>query len=106
MARIVLAPALARWLAPGTASSGTGGATTTAVGGEVVLEAGGRTLGEALDGVFERHPELRGYVLDEQGAVRHHVALFVDGEVVHGKRLDRALGAHSEVHVMQALSGG
>lgn len=102
MARVVLASALARWLAPAAPSPHSG----DAVGGEVVLEADGRTVGAVLEAVFERHPRLRGYVLDEQGAVRHHVALFVDGAVVHGKRLDHAVGEHSDVHVMQALSGG
>lgn len=101
MARVVLASALARWLSPNT-----GDATAATAAGEAVLDVDGATVGAVLDEVFRRHPGLRGYVLDEQGAVRHHVALFVDGEVLHGKRLEHALGEHAEVHVMQALSGG
>ncbi|WP_237053604.1 MoaD/ThiS family protein [Marilutibacter chinensis] len=97
MARVVLASALARWL-----SSDTGSAT----GGEVALDADGSTLREVLDDVFAHHPGLRGYVLDEQGAVRHHVALFVDGQAVRGKALDHPMSARAELYVMQALSGG
>ena len=40
-------------------------------------QVAGATVGEALAGVFNDHPLLlRGYVLDEQGAVRHHVVIF------------------------------
>lgn len=94
MARVVLAPALARWL-PGGGDA------------DARFEIPGRTVGEVLAGVFVRHPGLRAYVMDEQGAVRHHVALFVDGRSLARKtHLDHALGEHSELHVMQALSGG
>lgn len=97
MAKLVLASALARWLPAGSAPPDT----------EVVLELPGKTVGEALDALFARHPALRGYVLDEHGAVRRHVALFVDGEALQPKSdLARALRPDSELYVMQALSGG
>ncbi|HEY2347348.1 MAG TPA: MoaD/ThiS family protein [Xanthomonadaceae bacterium] len=97
MPRVVLASALSRWL-PDEAGR---------TGGEVALDVRGASVREALDGVFARYPNLRGYVLDEQGAVRHHVALFVDGEALRDKRdLSQALGERAEVYVMQALSGG
>jgi hypothetical protein len=98
MARVVLAPALARWL-----SSDTG----AAVGGEVAVDVSGADLGEVMDGLFVLHPRLRGYVLDEQGALRHHVAVFVDGQVVRDKhRPKQPLDDDAEVYVTQALSGG
>lgn len=66
-----------------------------------------RSVREALDAVFEENPTLRGYVLDEQGRLRQHVSVFVDGEMI-ADRLNLAdeLGPDSEVFVMQALSGG
>lgn len=97
MARVVLASALSRWLpqAAGPAP------------GEVALEVAGASVGEVLDGVFSRYPNLRGYVVDEHGVVRHHVAVFIDGDVLRDKRnLAQALGENAEVYVMQALSGG
>lgn len=97
MARVVLASALSRWL-PQAAGRPTG---------EVALEIEGRSIGEVLEGLFARHPNLRGYVVDEHGAVRHHVAVFVDGDAIGDKRvLTQALGERAEVYVMQALSGG
>lgn len=94
MARVVLAPALARWLPQAGA-------------GEVALQIAGDTVGAVLARLFEIHPTLRGYVVDERGAVRHHVALFVDGRSLARKtHLDHPLQPGSELHVMQALSGG
>ena len=67
----------------------------------------GDTVREALESVFTGNPRLRGYVLDEQGAVRHHVVIFVDGTSIRDRlSLSDQLAADSEVYVMQALSGG
>jgi len=65
------------------------------------------TLGAALELVMQANQRLRGYVFNDQGQVRKHVALFVDGLLITGpETLNHPLGAKSEVHVMQALSGG
>ena len=67
----------------------------------------GATVGVALDGVFGRYPLLRGYVLDDQGAVRRHVVVFVDGAAIQDRvGLSDAVRPDSEIYVMQALSGG
>jgi hypothetical protein len=67
----------------------------------------GATLGAALEAYFAAHPRVKAYVLDEQGVVRHHVAIFVDGEMLANRRsLDVAIAPTSEIFVMQALSGG
>jgi molybdopterin converting factor small subunit len=65
------------------------------------------TVGEALSHVFAASPALRGYVLDEQGAVRHHVVIFVDGRAISDRRaLSDPVSPESEIYVFQALSGG
>lgn len=67
----------------------------------------GATVREALEAVFERLPGLRGYLLDDQGHCRQHVALFVDGRQVADRTgLAEPVGADSHIYVMQALSGG
>lgn len=76
--------------------------TTTAV-----CEVCATTVAEALTAVFAQLPALRGYILDDQGEVRHHVVIFVDGATVRDRRkLSDPLRPDSEVFVMQALSGG
>lgn len=67
----------------------------------------GATVGESLAAVFERHPRLRGYIVDEQGAVRKHMNVFVDGVQIRDRAgLSDPVTPHSEIYVIQALSGG
>jgi molybdopterin converting factor small subunit len=65
------------------------------------------TVRSALAQVFAAQPQARGYVLDEQGHLRKHVVVFVDGQRVRDRELlsDPVRDA-SEVYVMQALTGG
>ena len=64
-------------------------------------------VGAALDAAFRAAPALRGYVLDEQGGVRKHVALFVNGEMLlRQAALDRPLAPGDHLMVIQALTGG
>ena len=68
---------------------------------------GGANLRAVLESYFALHPALRAYVLDEQGALRKHVVIFVDGKQLGDRNgLLDAVGETSEVYVMQALSGG
>lgn len=67
----------------------------------------GATVRECLQGVFELHPKLRGYVLDDQNAIRQHVIVFIDGTAIRDRRTQAdAVEPDSELFVMQALSGG
>lgn len=67
----------------------------------------GTTVGEALQAVFQQHPTLRSYIVDDQGSLRTHVVVFVDGStMVDRTRLSDAVRPDSEIFVMQALSGG
>jgi molybdopterin synthase sulfur carrier subunit len=67
----------------------------------------GRTVREALASYFETNPRVRGYVLDDQGAVRWHVAIFLNGQLIRDRRrLSDPIGDGDEVFVAQALSGG
>jgi hypothetical protein len=67
----------------------------------------GATVREVLETAFASRPEVRGYVLDDQGALRKHVMVFVDGVQIRDRvALDDPVGQSGEVFVMQALSGG
>jgi molybdopterin converting factor small subunit len=70
-------------------------------------EVEGGTVGEALAAVFAARPTLRGYVLDDQGALRRHVAIYVNGQPVRDRdRLADPVGPDDEIYVFQALTGG
>ena len=67
----------------------------------------GATLAEVLDAVAADYPLLKNYVLDDQGRVRRHIAIFVDGTMrPRETALGLSLTASSNVYVLQALSGG
>ena len=65
------------------------------------------TLRQALEAAFAVNPRLRGYVLDDQGHLRPYVAVFIDGRrCAERVLLADPLRPDSQVHVLQALSGG
>lgn len=67
----------------------------------------GDTVREVLQQAAERYPRLTGYVLDDQGEVRKHVAIFINGELQDRRTvLDRAVEESEEIYILQALSGG
>lgn len=102
MAQLILAPALTRWLSGPGQQLGLGEA-----GAEWRLVVPAKDLAEALDGLFGRLPSLRGYLLDDRGVLRHHVALFIDGRVLADKSdFSAVLRPDGEVYLAQALSGG
>ena len=65
------------------------------------------TVRGALEAYFAAHPGARGYVVDDQGALRHHMVLFLDGRPISDRQEQSdAVVDGSELYVMQALSGG
>lgn len=71
------------------------------------VTAAGSTLGEVLRTVFSLNPTARGYVLDDQGALRKHMIIFINGRQIEDReRLSDPVPDDAEVYIMQALSGG
>ena len=65
------------------------------------------TLRLALESAFDAAPAMRAYVLDEQGAVRKHVAVFVNAAMIASRSdLELPLAQADKVLVIQALTGG
>jgi hypothetical protein len=67
----------------------------------------GASVREVLDAYFNGNPEARGYVLDDQGALRRHMAIFINGEPVQDRRtLADPVPCDGTLDILQALSGG
>lgn len=67
----------------------------------------GATVRDSLQAVGECYPRLLSYILDDQGEVRQHVAIFIQGELQNRKTvLDMAVAPDDEIYILQALSGG
>ncbi len=70
-------------------------------------EVQGATLRAVLDDYFSENEKARGYVLDEQGKIRQHMVVFIDGEMARDRdRLTDAVKPESVIDVIQSLSGG
>jgi molybdopterin converting factor small subunit len=63
----------------------------------------GSTAGEVLRELESRHPAIVGWILDEQGRVRPHVSVFLNGERI---REDAPVEASDVLHVLPSISGG
>jgi molybdopterin synthase sulfur carrier subunit len=72
-------------------------------GGNRELELDGATVAEVLRALEREHPGTRGWILDERGAIREHVNVFVNKD--YGQE-DTAVGAQDRLHVIPAISGG
>ena len=68
------------------------------------VEAEGATLAELLADLDRRYPGIRFRMIDEQGAVRPHIRLFVNRSLE--RSIDAAIQPGDEVLVVAALSGG
>jgi molybdopterin converting factor small subunit len=66
-------------------------------------ELDGATVADLLRALEATHPATSGWILDERGHVRRHIALFVNGEQCGG---DTAVGEKDRVDVLPAISGG
>jgi molybdopterin synthase sulfur carrier subunit len=67
----------------------------------------GARVRDALDAYFAANPRARGYVLDEQGRLREHMAIFVNGGQLRDRvGLTDPVDDEGVIDVIQALSGG
>jgi sulfur-carrier protein len=72
-------------------------------GGNAELALEGSTVGEVLRALERDWPKTVGWILDEQGRVRRHVNVFVNGERV---REDVSVSPEDRLHVLPSISGG
>jgi molybdopterin synthase sulfur carrier subunit len=85
---------------PGLLRSYTEGAET------VALESKGddRTLADALADLDARYPGFKFRIVDEQGSIRPHIKIFLDGELT--RDLKTTTRSARELMIVGALSGG
>ncbi len=78
-----------------------------AAGGETATLIDGATVQEVLEGLFERHDELRDRLYDDAGSLRRFVNVYVAGEDIRfldGLATPVADGA--ELTILPAVAGG
>lgn len=76
---------------------------STRIDGDETQAIEGATAGDVLRTLEKRQPRLRGWILDETGSLREHVALFVNSQRVS---LGRPVSRDDELYIVQAITGG
>lgn len=70
-------------------------------------QVAGATVQQVLEAYFQAQPQVRGYILDDQGSLRTHVAIFLNQALIHDRtRLSDPVRENDTIYVVQALSGG
>ena len=75
--------------------------------GQRRLQVAGTTVGKVLAALGQAHPGVGQRVVDEQGTLRRHVNVFVNGESIrylHG--VETPVADADEVWILPAVSGG
>jgi molybdopterin converting factor small subunit len=72
-------------------------------GGNSEVSLDGDTVGDVLRALERQWPRTLGWVLDEQGCVRQHVNVFLNGERV---REDARVTPNDRMHVLPSITGG
>ncbi len=74
---------------------------------EKQLTVDGETVAEVLTALDTQYPGLAGYIIDERGALRKHVNIFVGKDRVRDRHtLSDPVCEADQIHIFQALSGG
>lgn len=67
----------------------------------------GKTVEELLDHIELKYPGINSYLRDETGALRQHINIFIDQQLIQDRNgLQDSLEKVEEVLIFQALSGG
>lgn len=69
--------------------------------------AKGVILSNILEEIETSYPGIGSYILDEQGNLRRHVNIFINGTMIPDRtELSNEVDEKSEIYIIQALSGG
>ncbi len=79
----------------------------TYTGGKNEVDADGATLTELLDSLESNHPGIKGRIVDDTGALRRFVNVYIgDEDVRFAGGLDAAVGDGAKVSIIPAVAGG
>lgn len=67
----------------------------------------GSTVAEVVANLDQRYPGLAAYLIDERGALRKHVNIFIGEDLIEDRKaLQDTVQDNDQVFIFQALSGG
>jgi len=73
----------------------------------LTVDSAPATVRDLLYELWRGHPALQDRIVDEQGEVRQHINIFVDGDAIrHTSGMDTPVAKNAEVLIVPAVSGG
>jgi molybdopterin synthase sulfur carrier subunit len=75
--------------------------------GAATVSAAGATVGEVFAELVERHPGLKGQLVDESGSLHKFVNVYVnDDDIRYLDQLDTKVGDGDDISILPAVAGG
>jgi molybdopterin converting factor small subunit len=75
-------------------------------GGYEVVEATGSTIGECLDHLIQKFPDITKALFAEEGKLLDYVSVYLNGEFADAADLDGPVNDGDELHILYLLGGG
>lgn len=67
----------------------------------------GHTVAQVVAALENRYPGMADYLIDERGALRKHVNIFIDDDLITDRQtLSDSVTHSNRIFIFQALSGG
>lgn len=71
------------------------------------LSIEGDTVADILAKLNNEYPDITDYLIDEHGALRHHINIFIGDKMIEDReKLSDIVTGNEEILIFQALSGG
>jgi len=71
------------------------------------VAADGATVAQVIDSLESQHPGMKDRLCDEEGALRHFVNIYIDGEDVrYMSGIDTEVSDGNELSIVPAVAGG
>jgi molybdopterin synthase sulfur carrier subunit len=71
-----------------------------------VIKINGSTVGECLDGLVNKFPELKPWLFSKNGDMLEKINVFVNGESTHPEGLAKPVKDGDELHIVYLIVGG
>ena len=78
----------------------------TLVGGLKQIGVAGSTVGECLDALLRKHPELRPRIFNTRGKLLKGINIYVNGEAVYPDPLEKTVRDGDKIHLAYIVLGG
>ncbi len=71
-----------------------------------VVEVSGGTVGECLDALVVRYPELKSVVFDKKGKLYGYLEIFVNNKSAYPRELFRRVADGDKINIVNIIAGG